>query len=279
VAPLALHGAAMADFAHQHSLVERLLAEGLDRVLLIEWRSASPAMRYLSIDSYLADLGIAIEDLGGRANLVGLCQGGWLSLMFAGRYPHKVHKLVLAGSPIDLGAAGATMVDAVRATSPEVFEAVVESGKGLVLCRRALALWPKPDLDDARIARILQSDRPVTGDLVAKFRQWHRWTLNLPGVYYLQVVEDLYRHNRLAQGEFYALGRKLDLSVVQAPVYLLAGQNDEIVPPEQVLGAARLVGTPPTLLRAAVAPCGHLSLFMGAGTLATEWRHIGQWLQ
>ena len=67
----------MADFAHQHSLVERLLVEGLDRVLLIEWRSASPAMRYLSIDSCLADLGIALEDLGGRANLVGLCQGGW----------------------------------------------------------------------------------------------------------------------------------------------------------------------------------------------------------
>ena len=184
--------------------------------------------------------------------------------MFAGRYPHKVHKLVLAGSPVDLGAAGATMVDAVRATRPEVFEAVVESGQGLVLCRRALDLWPHPDLDDARIARILQSDRPVTGDLVAKFRQWHRWTLNLPGVYYLQVVEDLYRHNRLAQGEFRALGRKLDLSVVQAPVYLLAGQEDAIVPPEQVLGAVRLVGTPPTSLRAAVAPCGHLSLFMGA---------------
>src|ERR1044072_9169839 len=33
VAPLALHGAAMADFAHQHSLVERLLVEGLDRSL------------------------------------------------------------------------------------------------------------------------------------------------------------------------------------------------------------------------------------------------------
>lgn len=278
VAPLALHGATVADFAPHHSLVERLVAEGLEHLVLVEWRSATPAMRYLSIDSYLGDLAVAVEDLGGRANLVGLCQGGWLSLMFAARFPTKVAKLVLAGSPIDLDAARSGIVDAVRAISPEMFDGLVQLGDGLVLCQRLLETWPFRDLGASAIARILQSES-VSEDLVGRFRKWDQWTINLPGTYYLQVVEQLFRHNQLAKSEFCALGRTLDLSKIPAPIYLLAGQGDEIVPPEQVLGLGPLIGARTADLSTAVASCGHLSLFMGARTLTTEWREIGQWLR
>ena len=34
-------------------------------------------MKDLEIDNYLAELVVAIDDLGGRVNLVGLCQGDW----------------------------------------------------------------------------------------------------------------------------------------------------------------------------------------------------------
>jgi poly(3-hydroxyalkanoate) synthetase len=34
-------------------------------------------------NNYLAELVVAIDDLGGRVNLVGLCQGGWMSAMIA----------------------------------------------------------------------------------------------------------------------------------------------------------------------------------------------------
>ena len=52
------------------------------------------------IDSYLADLNVAVDELGGRANLVGVCQGGWMVLVYAARYPSKVRGLVLAGAPV-----------------------------------------------------------------------------------------------------------------------------------------------------------------------------------
>ena len=54
-APFALHGATIADFAKGHSLVEALRGAGCQRLLVTDWRSATPEMRYLSIDSYLAD--------------------------------------------------------------------------------------------------------------------------------------------------------------------------------------------------------------------------------
>src|SRR5215470_2343039 len=55
-APFALHGATLVDLARGHSLVAALLEAGLARVLVTDWRSATPEMRFLSIDSYLADL-------------------------------------------------------------------------------------------------------------------------------------------------------------------------------------------------------------------------------
>ncbi len=61
-------------------------------------------MKDLEIDNYLAGSIVAIDDLGGRVNLVGLCQGGWVSAMIASRFPDKLNALVLAGSPIDTDA-------------------------------------------------------------------------------------------------------------------------------------------------------------------------------
>ena len=278
VAPFALHGAAIADFAPGHSLVERLLAEGLEQVLLVEWKSASTDTRSLTVDNYLADLAVILDDYGGRAVLVGICQGGWLSLMAAARFPQKVARLVLAGSPVDLDAEPSRFVNTVRSVSPGVFETLVRSGNGLVLGQRMLAAWGAGALDAEGQAQTLQIDGPMPADLSKRFQRWDRWAVNLPGPYYLQVVEHLFRDNELAKGRFCALGRRLDLSAVEQPIYLLAGRDDEVIPPGQVLALNRLVGTRQGRIQAAVAPCGHLSLFMGALTLTAEWRDICAWI-
>ncbi|MBI5908713.1 MAG: alpha/beta fold hydrolase, partial [Betaproteobacteria bacterium] len=103
-APYALHGAGIVDLAPGHSLVAALREAGLGRLFVTHWRSANADMRFLAIDDYLADLTVLVDQLGGRVNLIGLCQGGWMSLLYAARFPAKVSKLVLAGAPIDIAA-------------------------------------------------------------------------------------------------------------------------------------------------------------------------------
>jgi poly(3-hydroxyalkanoate) synthetase len=114
--------------------------------------------------------------------------------------------------------------------------------------------------------------------LEARFREWYAWTLDLPGRYYLEVVERLYLNNELANGRFTALGRPVDLGAVRAPVFMLAARDDRVVAPAQTLELRRLLGTRPTAIRHAIAPCEHLGLFMGRQTLANQWCEIGQWL-
>ena len=58
-------------------------------------------MQFLGIDDYLADLNVLIDEIGAPVDLIGLCQGGWMALVYAARFPGKVRKLVLAGAPVD----------------------------------------------------------------------------------------------------------------------------------------------------------------------------------
>ena len=76
--------AAIADLAAGHSLVAALRGAGIGRLFMTDWRSASAEMRFLGIDEYLADLNVLVDRVGGLVDLIGLCQGGWLSLVYAG---------------------------------------------------------------------------------------------------------------------------------------------------------------------------------------------------
>src|SRR3954447_5794472 len=279
LAPFALHGATIADFAPGHSIVETLQHAGVSPLLLVECKSATPSMRFFSIDTYLADLNVVIDELGGTVNLVGLCQGGWLSLIYAAQFPAKVSSLVLAGSPIDLDAAPSRLVQAARTTDLNTFEQIVHSGQGRVLGQAGLdfrGFWSVRDFDPPAVADIPQTD--LSQGMFERFRAWHRWTVDLPGTFYLQVVRQLFRENQLATGRYEALGRLADLKTVRVPLYLLAGEADEVTPPEQLLSTLNLVGTPREQVSPATTAGSHLSLFLGAKTMAVEWQQIGTWL-
>jgi poly-beta-hydroxyalkanoate depolymerase len=75
-APYAGHPAVIADYAPGQSLVATLMASGIGHVALTDWKSATLDMKDFDIDNYLEEMLAVIEDLGGRVNLVGLCQGG-----------------------------------------------------------------------------------------------------------------------------------------------------------------------------------------------------------
>jgi poly(3-hydroxyalkanoate) synthetase len=280
-APFALHGANVADFAPGHSLVEALRINGVPHIYVTDWRSATPDMRFLSIDNYLADLNVAVDEIDPPVDLIGLCQGGWMALVYAARFPHKVRRLVLAGAPVDIQA-GESIPSRLAANLPlAAFTEIVRLGDGRVLGDRVLAFW-SPALDGEVAADVLQIAPDVSEArrraLERSFDQWCFSTVDLPGTYYLQVVSWLFRDNRIVAGKFEALGRPIDLASLRIPTFLLAARDDELVSANQLLATAGRIGTPRNNIGVAVEPGSHLSLFLGAATLGKTWPRIARWL-
>jgi poly(3-hydroxyalkanoate) synthetase len=281
-APLALHGAALADLAPGHSLVAALRGAGLQRLFVTDWRSATAEMRFLGIDDYLADLNVLVDQIGGPVDLIGLCQGGWMALLYAARFPAKVRKLVLTGAPIDIEATSSAL-SALAETSPlAMFRELVRLGDGCVPGRKVLKFWGLESVDADNVRQLLQTAEPAGSAsfarLEALFQEWYSWTLDLPGRYFLEVVEKLYKGNQLATGALIALGQPVNLAAVTAPIFLLAARDDELVAPPQLFAAERLVGTSPCNIRKALAPCRHVGLFMGKTILDEVWPSIGRWI-
>lgn len=281
-APFALHGAAIADLAPGHSLVESLRAAGLARLFVTHWRSATETMRFLTIDDYLAALNVLVDHLGGYVDLIGLCQGGWLSLMYAARFPAKVRKLVVAGAPIDISAAPSGLTAVTDSTPFSLFQELVALGGGRVLGRAIQRFWGPGALASEDIHDLLQAQEPIVSigfaELEDVFRAWYAWTVDLPGTYYLEVIEKLYKHNELASGQFVALGQTFDLTTLRMPLYLLAARDDELIAPQQLLATARLVGTQAHDVHQELIGGRHLGLFLGHNTLAGTWPRIANWL-
>jgi poly(3-hydroxybutyrate) depolymerase len=281
-APYAGHSASIADFARGQSLVETLLGAGLERVLVTDWKSAAEWMKDFDIDKYLAEINVAVDDLGGAVHLVGLCQGGWMSAMYAARFPHKVRSLVLAGAPIDTDAGDGPIKRIAHTLPLSFYDELVAAGGGRMLGRMMLAGWKNMHPEQQYLGKYLDLYAHIEDKSYVRhteqFERWYENPIDLPGRYYLQAIRSLFKENRFAKVEFVALGRTLDLAAVECPLYLLAGDADDITTRDQVFNTAHLVGTAKERIVQKLAPGGHIGLFMGSHTLADVWPQIGRWI-
>lgn len=281
-APYAGHSSTIADYAQGQSLVETLLASGLERVLVTDWKGATPEMRDFDIDTYIADIDTAVDALGGRVALVGLCQGGWMSAMYACLFPHKVASLVLAGAPIDTDAGDGPIKKIAHTLPLSFYEEMVALGSGRMLGQYMLAGWKNMHPDVQYAGKFIDLYEHIEDknyiQRTERFESWYENPIDLPGRYYLQAIQLLFKENRFAKGDFVALGQKLSLKTITCPVFLLAGEADDITTKEQVFAAVQLIGTRSENIVKKLVPGGHIGLFMGSTTLKDVWPDIAHWI-
>jgi len=282
-APYAGHTSTIADYAQGQSLVETLRAGGLRRVLCMDWKSATDEMKDYNIDIYLAEINAVVDDLGGRVNLIGLCQGGWMAGMFAARYPHKVETLVAAGTPLDADAGDGFIKKVSKEQPMSFFEELVGMGGGLLRGKFMLAGWKGMHPEEHYFKTYLDLYEHVEDPAYIKkreeFERWYERPLDLPGKWYLQAIQHLFKNNDFCNGNFVALGRKIGLHDITCPAFLMAGEGDDITPAPQVFEADKKLGTPKHKIVKKLVPGGHIGLFMGSKTLEDSWPEVAKWIK
>jgi poly(3-hydroxyalkanoate) synthetase len=279
--PQAGHHSSIVDYSAEQSQIDTIRGAGLERVYSMEWVGATAETKHAVIEDYIAFLDDALELIGEPVNLIGDCQGGWLAAIYAALRPELVNTLTVAGAPIDFHAGDGPIHEWVEllcaSGGMSFYEGLVASGGGVLPGRYLLDgfIVIKPENEVSKQLDLLVNiDDDKHRERYRDFEDWFKFTQDLPGDFYLWIVAELFRDNKLIDGTLEVGGEKVDLGRIDVPLYLLAGATDHITPPPQVFAMKEHVSTPRDRIVERTTSGGHLGLFMSREALRDHWPPI-----
>jgi poly(3-hydroxybutyrate) depolymerase len=276
--PQAGHDSCIVDYSATQSQMRTILDAGLSRAYTLDWIGATQETKDATVEDYLDVVDRALDHLGGKANLIGDCQGGWLATIYAALRPERINTLTIAGAPIDFHCGEPVIHAALKTFAPngnlEFYRGLVKAGGGMLSGDHMLAgfIMIQPDNEVGRQLQLLAHlDDDAHVARYREFEDWFKYTQAIPGAFYLWIVEHLFRDNELIAGTLEVEGQRVDLGRITCPLNLLAGRTDHITPPDQVFALADYAGTPAGDVLRDTTPGGHLGLFMGHDSLRDHW--------
>ena len=270
------------DLMPGQSMVEYLLREGFD-VYMIDWEPPVMSERGLGLDDYTQDfLPTCVEkvqeDCGEQdVNILGYCQGGVLSLIYAATHlDGPLKNLVCLTTPVDSHKMGLfnlwsseehmdldNMVETLGIVPAEFITNSFEMLRPAQRAAGQLRLW----------------DQLWNDDFVKSYRAFQRWgdeTLPLPGEYHRDCTKELMWGNKLFKGELRQRGKLADLSKLTIPLMSVMAEHDHIAPYEATKPLLDLVGSEDT--NELVLKGGHVSLIAGPNAAKRMWPKVNEWL-
>ncbi len=270
----------MMDLQEDRSLIRGLLAKGLD-VYLIDWGYPDGADRFITLADYIEDYLAACVDQILRTrgldalNVLGVCQGGVLSVCFSALHPARVRNLITMVTPIDFH----TPADLLSKWVGKIdIAAWVADGNvsGDVLNQLFLALMPFRLTQQKYVDLFAGSPDPAR---LENFMRVEKWIFDSPdqaGAAFQEFVRWFYQENRLVQKRLAIGGRDVDLHALQMPILNLIGKRDHLVPPEASAALQRLVGSED--YTALEFDLGHIGMYISARAQREVPEAIAQWL-
>ena len=270
----------MMDLQPDRSIIRNLLQHGQD-IYLIDWGYATQADRYTTLDDYingyLDDAVDFIRKAHGiaKVNLLGVCQGGTFSVIYAALHPDKVNKLVTMVTPVDFSTNDGLLF---RWSRDLDVDALVDGFGGVVpgsFLNMGFDML-KP-MGKVRKVNNLLSIIDDKGKLLNYLRM-EKWIADSPdqaGECYRQFIKDLYQGNKLIKGEL-VVGKPVNLKNITMPLLNIYAAEDHLVPPAASKPLNDAVGSKSRELYEF--PGGHIGVFVGARSQKELAPTISKWL-
>jgi len=234
------------DFDPEHSLIRGLLAAGR-AVYLLDWGRPGPMDRELGLQDYvegfLQRAVLALKPRRGGLDLLGVCQGGTLALLYASLHPAHVRRLVTMVTAADFQTDDNLLSTWVRPVDIDALATRVGNIPGDWLTALFLSLMPFR-LGIQKYLGLL--DHVDDREALIRFMRMERWIFDSPdqaGRAFSEYVRFCYQDNRLMRGTFLLGNQRIDLKRVSMPVLNVYATRDHLVPPSASRPLATLVGT------------------------------------
>ncbi|MCL7413804.1 MAG: class III poly(R)-hydroxyalkanoic acid synthase subunit PhaC, partial [ANME-2 cluster archaeon] len=281
------------DLQPDKSVIKKLLDEGFD-VYVIDWGYPSGVDRYLTLDDYVNGyLNNAVDTIMERSGLenitlLGVCQGGTFSVMYAALHPEKVKNLVTLVAPVDFDTDKGILN--LWAKSLDIDKIVDYYGivPGDFLNSGFLLLDPFRLMIDKYVGMFERIEcRPDdttsqlrNEDYVKNFLRMEKWIFDSPdqaGETYRQFMKDCYQKNLLIKNEMKLNGAKINLKNITMPLLNVMAEFDHLVPNDASRPLSDAVSS--TDKETLVFPTGHIGIFVGSKSQKEVCPKIAAWLK
>ncbi len=272
----------MMDLQSDRSLIRNLLGQGLD-IYIIDWGYPDHGDRYLTMEDYIdVYLNDAVDHVReatrhDRINLLGVCQGGTFSTIYAALYPEKILNLITMVTPVDFQTTDGLLNVWSRHMDIDRMVDVMGIIPGDFMNIGFLMLKPFSLMVDKYVGLMDNLDDPAT---VANFVRMERWIFDSPaqaGEAYRKFLKDLYQENKLVKGELEIGGRRVDLKKITMPLMNIYATEDHLVPPASSLPLNDLVGSEDKTLYPF--PGGHIGIYVSGHSQKELAPKVAAWLQ
>lgn len=273
------------DLRPGNSFVEYMVKQGYD-VYLIDWGAPGIEDKNLKIDDYVLEyLPRAIRKMKSVSgsdtfSILGWCIGAILSTSYAALRPDDgLRNLILLTAPLDFSDKQAGGF--VKWVNDQYFDAdklIATYGNmpGELIDYGAKALKPVENYISNYVRLWDNLDNPKIVESWHAMNTWVSDLIPMAGATYRQLIVELYRENRLANGTFKLRGQTVDLSRVRADLLNVVADSDHITPTCQSETVMDKFGSQDKALLKVAG--GHIGLMAGSSASKGTWPHIETWL-
>lgn len=272
----------MLDIQPDRSYIKNLLNAGLD-VYLIDWGYPTKSDKFLSIDDYVngyinncVDF-IRKKNRVEKINILSICQGGTLSVIYSSLYPNKIKNLVTHVTPIDFSTNDGLLF---RWSKDMDFDKIVEGFDGLIP-----GDFLNQGFDMLKPMMKIQKQQTLTNSLDDKdkllnFLRMEKWISESPdqtGECFRQFMKELYQENKLVKGELEVGGKKVNLKNLTSNLLNIYATEDHLVPPAATIPLNDYVGSKDKELYSFKG--GHIGVFVGSKSQKELAPAVTSWLK
>jgi len=271
----------MLDLQPGRSVVETFLNAGLD-IYMLDWGYPTRKDRYLNLDDHVNGyIGSAVdyilEEHGlDKLNVMAICQGGTMCVMYAALHPEKVKNLVTTVTPTNFDHDAGLLNVWARSLDPDKLVASYGNIPGDIMNLGFLLLNPARLMIDKYVGLL---ENIHNKDFVENFVRMERWIFDspdLPGEAFREFIQWLFRENRLIKNELVLGGRKVDLKNITMPVLNIYGKYDHLVPPAACDQLTSKIGS--TDKEDLCLDTGHIGIYVSSKTQREFGPKIIRWL-
>ncbi|GFO97120.1 poly (R)-hydroxyalkanoic acid synthase, class III, phaC subunit [groundwater metagenome] len=281
------------DLQPDKSIIKYLLDQGFD-VYAIDWGYPSGMDRYLTLDDYVNGyLNNAVDHIRkisglDKITLMGVCQGGTFSLMYAALHPEKVKNLITFVAPLNFDTDKALLniwakkidVDKIVDFYGIVPGDFLNSGFLLLdpfrlMIDKYVGLFDRMQCEPDDKACSLRNE-----ETLKNFMRMEKWIFDSPGQAgeaFRQFIKDCYQKNLLIQNRMEIGGKRIDLKNVTMPLLNVMAQFDHLVPNDASRPITDAVAS--TEKETLVFPTGHIGMFVGSKSQGEVCPRIAMWLK